>query len=50
VEQQEAELTPFERVADIIGSIQGPGDLSTGGGRRVAEMLQAQRDGQRPKR
>jgi ferric-dicitrate binding protein FerR (iron transport regulator) len=50
VEQQEAELTPYERVADIIGSFEGPGDLSAGGGRRVGEMLKARREKQQRKR
>ncbi len=47
VEQQEAELTPFDRVADLIGSVEGPGDLSSGGGRRVAELLRAGREKKR---
>jgi antitoxin Phd len=37
---------PFDRVRDLVGSIKGPGDLSSGGGHRVAERLKSRR---RPK-
>lgn len=43
VKQEEAALTPFERIEDLIGSFDGPGGLSTGGGRRVAEDLNSRR-------
>ena len=44
LEEEEAEGTPYERVADLIGSVEGPGDLSENGGRRVADMLKARRE------
>jgi len=47
VEEQEAELTPFDRVAELVGSVDGPGNLSSDGGRRVAEGLKADRDKKR---
>lgn len=43
VDHEEAALTPYERIEDLIGSFEGPGDLSAGGGRRVAEELKARR-------
>ena len=43
LEEEEAEDTPYERVADLIGSVEGPGGLSENG-RRVADMLKARRE------
>jgi predicted DNA-binding protein len=43
VEQEEAGLTPFERIEELVGSFEGPGNLSTQGGRRVADDLRARR-------
>ena len=42
-QQEEAEPTPYERVAHIVGSIQTSGNRSSAGGRRVAEILKADR-------
>ncbi len=50
LEQQEAELAPFDRVAELIGSVEGPGDLSTGGGRRVAQLLRERHEGRGKRR
>ncbi len=50
VDRQEAALTPYERIEDLIGSFEGPGDLSAGGGRRVAADLKARKAKGRSKR
>lgn len=47
LEQEEAAESPYERIADLIGSVEGPGDLSANGGRRFAEMLKARHAGQK---
>ena len=44
LEVVEADETPYDRVSELIGSFDGPGDLSTGGGARVAEMLRSRKD------
>jgi Arc/MetJ-type ribon-helix-helix transcriptional regulator len=46
-DQQERALTPFERIQDLVGSFEGPGDLSAGGGRRVADELKSRRKARR---
>lgn len=44
LDKEDADGTPFERVADLIGSVEGPEDLSEGGGRRVADRLKARKE------
>jgi Arc/MetJ-type ribon-helix-helix transcriptional regulator len=44
LDKEEAEGTPYDRVSELIGSFEGPGNLSTGGGARVAEGLKARRN------
>jgi hypothetical protein len=45
LEEEEASGSPYERMADLIGTVDGgPSDLSSQGGRRVAEMLKARQE------
>ena len=41
LEREESSQRPYDRVADLIGSVEGPGDLSTNAGKRFAAILQA---------
>jgi hypothetical protein len=45
VEERASSTRPYEAIADLVGCVQGPGDLSVRSGRRVAALLKArQRD------
>lgn len=41
VERQEGEANVYELVADLIGCVEGPSNLSAGGGRRVVTRRRA---------
>ena len=40
-EERAASTRPYETIADLVGCVRGPGDLSVRAGRRVAVMLRA---------
>ncbi len=39
LDEEEASHTTYDRVSDLVGCFEGPPDLSSHGGRRVAELL-----------
>lgn len=42
-EDRAARTKPYDQMADLIGCISGPGNLSIGVGRRVAALLRGRR-------
>ncbi len=39
LERHEGQTTAFELIADLAGCVEGPRDLSSGGGRKVGALL-----------
>ena len=44
-EERAASRRPYEAIADLVGCVSGPRDLSVGAGRRVATILKARTRG-----